>query len=327
MPGHDIIVMGASAGGVESLADLVPTLSKNLAASVFVVVHVAPQSRNLLPAILQKSTALKVSAPEDKTPIEPGRIYIARADHHMLLEEGTIRIIRGPKENRHRPAIDPLFRSAAWVYGPRVVGVVLSGALDDGTAGLWAIKTCGGVTIVQDPAEAIQPDMPRNALDNVEVDHCLKLDAIGPLLNDLAAQPVRQPNTHTHKEINVENGFTTMENDIKDMNQLGHPSAFTCPSCRGALWELREGQLVRYRCHTGHAFSSESLLAEQSEAIEDALFSAVRALEEKATAMRSLAGRFTGRLPRQESEYKEKAQALDQSADVIRDLIANQKTD
>src|SRR5947199_9158576 len=177
MSGHDIIVVGASAGGVEALVTLARSLKRNLQAAVFVVLHMPAQSPSLLPEILGRAGPLKAVQATDDMQIEPGHIYVAPPDQHMLMELGKVRVVRGPKENRHRPAVDPLFRSAALAYGPRVIGVILTGALDDGTAGLQAVKRRGGITIVQDPDEAFYPGMPLSALQHVQVDYTLPLAA------------------------------------------------------------------------------------------------------------------------------------------------------
>ncbi|HLW68563.1 MAG TPA: chemotaxis protein CheB, partial [Gemmataceae bacterium] len=185
MPNHDIVTIGASAGGVQALRNFVNRLPKDLPVAIFVVLHVPPQWPSQLAQILTKSGPLPALAPEDHARIEPGHIYVATPDKHLLVEPDEIRVIRGPRENRHRPGVDPLFRSAAWAYGPRVVGVVLSGTLDDGASGLWAIKSCGGIAVVQDPADAIFPEMPTNAMMNVQVDHCLPVDDIATLIAKL----------------------------------------------------------------------------------------------------------------------------------------------
>ncbi len=186
MPEHDIIVVGASAGGVEALIILTGALPSNLQAAVFIVLHIPAQSPSLLPDILNRAGSLKVVSATDNAEIEYGHVYVAPPNFHLLVESEHIRVVSGPKENRHRPAIDPLFRSAATAYGSRVMGVILTGSLDDGTAGLQAIKICGGVAIVQDPQEALFPSMPMSALANVQVDYTLPLAQIGPLLGSLS---------------------------------------------------------------------------------------------------------------------------------------------
>ncbi len=219
-----------------------------------------------------------------------------------------------------------MFRSAAWAYGPRTVGVVLTGLLDDGTAGLWAIKTCGGVAVVQDPNEALFPDMPQNALRNVEVDHCLPLAKIPALLMELAHTPVAATRAiHVPQSVKSETEFAMMEGDMSDMAKLGAPSVFTCPSCRGALWEMHEGNLLRYRCHTGHALSQESLFAEQSEAVENALYSAIRALEEKAATSRRMLDFYGDRFPGQTERLQSQLLESESAADTIRHMLMDER--
>jgi two-component system chemotaxis response regulator CheB len=321
MSGHDIIVVGASAGGVETLQKLVALLPADLPASVFVVQHTSPHARSQLPEILTRRGPLPASFARDREEILLGRIYVAPANCHLLIEPGVLRVVRGPRENRHRPAIDPLFRSAAWAYGPRVVGVVLTGYLDDGTAGLWAIKTCGGVTIVQAADDALHADMPRNAARAADVDHSLPVSEIAPLLDRLAREPAR-PNGIRKPPVSLETEieFAKMDRDISDMNGIGTLSPFTCPACRGALWELREGEdVLRYRCHTGHAFSSESLVTDQTVAIEDALYSALRAVEEKSAVLRRLGERHASHAG---GDYETRARELDQTAEILRSMLA-----
>ena len=321
MANHDIIVIGASAGGVETLKILVAMLPRDLPAAIFVVVHTSPESPNLLPAILGRAGNLPAGSPEDGDLMERGRIYVARPDHHLLVEPNRIRVVRGPKENRHRPAVDPLFRSAAWAFGPRVIGVVLSGTLDDGTAGLWAVKTCGGIAVVQDPEDALYPGMPASAMTYVRVDHCVPLSRLGPLLVKLAHEPARDAGpTAAADKLSLENEFAKLEGEVDAMKALGTPSAFTCPTCQGSLWESQDGNLLRYRCHVGHAFSPESLMAEQSETVENALWSSLRALEEKAAMYRRLAERMSVK-----TRFEDKARALDASAQVIKGLLASNK--
>jgi len=293
MSGHDIIVVGTSAGGVEALQTLVRDLPSNLPAAIFVVVHIPAESRSLLPRILSRAGPLPASHPEDGAEIERGHIYIAPPDQHLLIEKSIVRVVRGPKENRYRPAIDPLFRSAALAYGPQVVGVVLTGGLDDGTAGLLTVKRQGGIAVVQDPQDALYPSMPQSAMDHVQVDYCLPITAIGALLTRLAFETVedgraRQISLTLEKEVRN----AAMEtNALNDHEQVGKPSAFSCPECGGVLWELEDGSLLRFRCRVGHAFSSESVLAEQTEALEKSLWAALKTLDEKVSLSRRMAER------------------------------------
>jgi two-component system, chemotaxis family, protein-glutamate methylesterase/glutaminase len=284
MAGHDIIVVGASAGGVEALTEFVGTLPGNLPAAVFIVLHIPAQSPSQLPKILNRFAFLEAIHPEDGMKIEYGYIYVAMPDHHMLIEQGKVRIVHGPKENRHRPAIDPLFRSAAKVYGPRVVGVVLTGSRDDGTAGLLAIKRCGGIAVVQDPNEALYPSMPTSALENVEIDYTLPLADIGPLLERLAREEVQGEGGSPVAE-DMEMEIRQDEADTTIMNSEAHvgmPSPFSCPGCGGVLWEIQDGELLRFRCRVGHGFSIESMMDEQAVVLESALWVAMKTLQESA---------------------------------------------
>src|SRR4051812_7572330 len=233
MAKKDIVVVGASAGGMQALEAMAAGLPPDLNAAVFVVWHLAPGVRSMLPIVLSRASGLPAAYPKDGDPIEPGRIYVAPNDHHLLLERGYVRVAKGPKENRFRPAIDPLFRSAAYVYSTRVTGVVLSGALDDGTAGLWAIKMRGGTAVVQDPAEAVHRSMPLSALDNVTIDHTLPAREIGQLLGRLAREPAApepilaaEARSRMEAEIKI-----AREGDsrIENIQQYGELSPFTCP--------------------------------------------------------------------------------------------------
>lgn len=305
MPAHDIFVIGASAGGVEALTRLVRTLPANFRGSLFVVLHLPSESPSLLPQILTHVGQLKASHPVDGEQIKQSHIYAAPPDHHMLIEEEYIRVIRGPKENRHRPAIDPLFRSAARSYRERAVGIVLSGMLDDGTAGLMAIKRCGGLAIVQEPSEALYPSMPQSACEHVKIDYCLPVDTIGPLLISLASEPVQErPPDLAGKALDKEVRIVEMETDgFNEQAQVGKPSVFSCPECGGVLWEIKDGDFLRFRCRTGHAFSAESALAEQAEAVDKALWNALKTLDEKASLAAQLAKQAQERGNAQSARY------------------------
>ena len=284
MATKDIVVVGASAGGMHALEKLVAGLPRDLPAAVFVVWHLSPGVRSVLPKVLARAGPLPAEHARDGDAIRPGRIYIAPNDHHLLLERGYVRVTKGPKENRFRPAVDPLFRSAAYIYSTRAVGVVLSGALDDGTAGLWAIKLRGGTAIVQDPADAMQRSMPVNALDNVEVDHQLPAAQIGPLLARLTREPASpEPLLEAPERQKMEAEIKIareLDARVENILQFGELSPFTCPECHGVLSMFREGPLVRFRCHTGHAMSSGTLLEAGTEQVEQRLFDAVRLLDE-----------------------------------------------
>src|SRR5262245_54852825 len=229
--GRDIVVVGASAGGLQALQRLVSLLPADFPAAIFIVQHTGPEGGTFVPEILNRHGPLPAFTPRDKAPIAQGRIYVAPPDRHMLVENDKVRVVRGPPENRHRPAIDPLFRSAAWAYGPRVVGVILSGYLDDGTAGLWAVKSCGGIAVVQDPLDAVHPDMPRNAALEIDVDYSLPVAEIAPLLVRLSREKIEAGDFPRPESLKTEIEFAKMHRDITDMSSLGNLSAFTCPTC------------------------------------------------------------------------------------------------
>jgi two-component system, chemotaxis family, protein-glutamate methylesterase/glutaminase len=325
VPGHDIVTIGASAGGVEALTRLVRDLPADLPASIFVVLHVPAHGVSLLPQILSRKGPLSARHPTDGERIEIGRIYVAPPDLHMLIKDGRVRLSVGPRENGHRPAVDPLFRSAAAAYGPRVVGVILSGILDDGTAGLMAVKERGGSTIVQHPDEALYAGMPRSALENVEVEHSLPVAQIAPLLTSLAHTPVEHGanNPMPDDELELESEIAAFDLDsIQEEPRPGTPSGFACPDCGGSLFELRNGEMVRFRCRVGHAWSPTSLLAEQSEAFEYALWTAFRALEERAVLATRLADRMMKKGQKRAAvRFREQAEQLRLRAGLIRQVL------
>jgi two-component system chemotaxis response regulator CheB len=263
MAGHDVIVIGASAGGVEALSQLVAQFPSDLAASIFIVLHTAPDSPGLLAQILDNRGPLRATIPADGEPIEPGVIYVAPPDRHLLVKPGHMHLTRGPRENRSRPAIDVLFRSAAIAYGPRVVGVILTGLLNDGVVGLLAVQRCGGVTVAQDPADATYPDMPHNALKVVAADYVLPLAEMGAVLARLAGEPAPAA-APAPLDIVAEARFAERGVEMSDGEvQLGQATSLSCPECNGPLQRLENDAVHRYRCHVGHAYTAESLAADQ----------------------------------------------------------------
>lgn len=325
MPGHDIIVVGASAGGVEALTYLVKHLPPDLNAAILIVLHVPAHATSVLPSILERAGNLPVSHAKDNEAISPGRIYVAPPDYHLLVKPGYIHLSRGPRENSHRPAIDPLFRTAARAYGRRVVGVVLTGVLDDGAAGLKAVKMRDGVAVVQHPDDAMYSGMPRSAIANVDdIDHILPLSEIPDALVVLANTPVSaEPEKPVSQEMEIESELAGMNMTVLNQDERpGKPSSFACPDCGGTLWDLSEGDLLRFRCRTGHAFSSETLLAKQSDALEDALWIALRALEEKSSLSRRMAQRMGDRNQTLSAKrLEQEAQDAQQQAALIRDVL------
>jgi len=276
-----MIVIGTSAGGLAALRILVGNIPETINAAVFIVLHTAPDGPGLLPRLLQPVTSLQIAHARDKEPIRRGRVYVAPPNHHLVIAGEQVLITNGPRENFARPAIDPLFRSAALEYGARVIGVVLTGRLDDGSAGLWAIKERGGIAIVQDPRDAEYAQMPQNALTHVRVDHCVPLAEIGPLLGRLAEKSLPSGVSTMPKGLELETRIAKEERVSKrELLQLGDPSVFTCPECHGALLQLKHSPVLRFRCHTGHAFSLQSLLSELNTQIESNLWTAIRSIEE-----------------------------------------------
>ncbi|MCA1617842.1 MAG: chemotaxis protein CheB [Acidobacteria bacterium] len=323
MPGRDIVVVGTSAGGVEALRELVGGLPADFPGSVFIVMHTAPDSPGVLAQILARAGKLPAAAASNRERVRPGRVYVAPPDMHLLLEPGLMRLTRGPKENRFRPAVDPLFRSAAAVYGPRVTGVILTGGLDDGTSGLWAVKRLGGVAVVQDPEEAFMPSMPQSALEQVEVDYTLPLAEIAPLLSRLAGTSVaEQGGYEVPEELNIEVKIA-MEDNARDLGlaRLGSPSVFTCPECHGTLLQLKENDRPRYRCHTGHAYSSDSLLSELTESVEDTLWSAIRSIAESAMLMRHMAEHVGESDAPAAARFLEKAREAERRGEIVRRAV------
>lgn len=275
-----IVVIGASAGGVDAICSLAAALPAGFAAAVFVVLHIGAH-RSELPWLLNQAGPLKACHPKDGDPIQAGRIYVAPPDHHLVVEPGHMRLTRGPRENWARPAIDPLFRSAARAYGPGVIGIVLTGGLNDGTAGLHEIKERGGTTVVQDPGDAVNPSMPRSALEHVAVDHCLPLAGIPALLARLVAKP------------GVRGAWDT-EGGMTAEYKLDDPVAVTCPDCGGALLRTELGTLTQFRCHIGHVYTAEVMVAAQFAALEWDLEAAMRALSERGELCRQMADKAAG---------------------------------
>jgi two-component system chemotaxis response regulator CheB len=285
-----IVVIGASAGGVTALSTLVGGLPPDLDAAVFIVMHIAPETPSRLQDILGRCTTLPVSAAIDSEPIRAGRIVVASADRHLMLDQDRVRVTRGPKESRSRPAIDVLFRSAAAAHGPRVIGVVLTGALDDGTAGLWAIKDRGGIALVQDPKDAEHPSMPESAIRHVHVDRVLPIEGMANEIVSWLKKPVssRVDSSVPHR-MEVENLIAREGNGLQAGSmEIGIPSKYTCPACHGVLVEIEEGSILRFRCHTGHAFSLKTLLADVNAAIDTGLWDTLRAVEERILLLKRL---------------------------------------
>jgi two-component system chemotaxis response regulator CheB len=286
MPPPAIVVIGASAGGVAPLLDLVAALPTDLPAPVCVALHVGVRA-SILPELLRRRGSLPANHARHGEPLRPAQIYVAPPDHHLLVNPHTVQLSRGPREHHARPAIDPLFRTAALHWRERAVGVVLSGALDDGCAGQAAIKACGGTVVVQDPATAFDPSMPRSVLSNVSVDHCVGPKALGPLLAQLVGQ-ARAPGI-VPDQLRQEQAASEGTAALNHLDRIGKPSTLTCPECGGGLWEINDARPLRFRCHTGHAYSVRSLDDAQKDASEQAGQAQIRLLQEREMLLRRMA--------------------------------------
>ena len=330
MAGHDIIVVGASAGGVEAITDLARQLPADLPAAVLVTLHFPSSGTSVLPRILRRAGRLPAEHARNGEPIVCGRIYIAPPDFHLLAMRGRIHVVRGPRENGYRPAIDPMFRSAAAAFGPRVIGVVLTGNLDDGTSGLLVVKRRGGIAVVQDPDEAPFPSMPQSAIDHVDVDHVTPIREMGRLLEKLARTPVDSTLEGAMAgDAEHETEYSSL--DLQAIEQTdqhpGEPAMYGCPDCGGTLWMVREGDFVRYRCRVGHGWSSEALLARQAEQLDAALWTALRALEESASLSRQMAGRARSRENLALADrFSQNAEESARRAEVIREALLQGKS-
>jgi two-component system chemotaxis response regulator CheB len=282
-----LVAIGASAGGLDALRSLLAELPVTFPAAICIVIHTSPESPGVVPQILDRVSRLPVVEASNGQRLESGHVYVAPPDRHLLVEPGRMRVTKGPREHRFRPAIDPLFRSAAQVFGPAAIGVVLTGNLDDGTAGVWTIKTLGGTAVVQHPDDALYPSMPLHASKAVDVDYKVALSRMPSLLVELTSDDPPSPMPasvprHVEVEVNI-----AKEHDPRDagLEHIGKPSPYACPACHGVLLEIEEERRIRFRCHTGHAYSLDSLLAMMNESIEHATSAAVRSLEEASLLM------------------------------------------
>lgn len=294
MAHRDLVVIGASAGGVEALQQILRQLSPDFDAAVLIVLHTSNHAGSVLPRILERAGTLPVSQPADGETIQHGHVYVAPPDYHMIVEGDLIRVIQGPRENLHRPAIDPLFRSAAAAYGQRAIGVILTGALDDGTSGLMVLAARGGTAIVQDPQSAMFASMPASALEQVPEAEVLPLPDIAARLEELVGEALPEQRQTRSRDDLAAKEIKIAELDMSELekeNHPGRPSAFACPDCGGVLWEIEDSGFLRFRCRVGHAFTARHLGAEQRHAIETALWAALRALEESASLYRRMADR------------------------------------
>jgi|SRR5215469_5363330 len=326
MAKRDLVAIGASAGGLEALQSLLGALPADFDAAVLVVLHTSKHAGSLIPQILQRAGKLPVLEPEDGTVIEKGRVYVAPPDFHMIVEGDELRVVQGPRENLHRPAIDPLFRSVAASYGQRAIGVILTGLLDDGTSGLMIVRAEKGEAVIQDPDSAMFSAMPRSALDQVPDAYVLPLIEIPDLLVRLVAQDLperEQAKTIQSYDAGKETRISELNmSEIENEDRLGRPSAFGCPDCGGVLWEIEQDGFLRFRCRVGHAYTARHLDAEQRHAIETALWAALRALEESSSLYRRIAERAeNANQGRAAEQFQNRASNTDENARTLRDFL------
>lgn len=320
MPASRIVVIGASAGGIEAITAVLAGLPPDFPAAVFVVLHSGAPSAAPLSSLLGRAGALPAAVAVDDEPVEPGRVYVAPPNRHLVLEDGRVSVQFGPRHHGFRPAVDPLFNSAAEAWGSNAAGVILSGALADGSAGLAAIKNAGGMTLVQDPEEALVEWMPLSAIRAIEVDAILRAREIGARLASWADETramtrlkgdQRKPSKGgqaTSTEINLSAG----------LSERGTPSALSCPECGGALWEIDEQGVPQYACHLGHRFGEESLSALLDERAEAAMWSAVRVLRERSSLRRKMAQDAVARgMPTAAGIWRNDAEEADGQAHAI----------
>jgi two-component system chemotaxis response regulator CheB len=315
-----VVAVGASAGGIEALRNLVGALPADFPAAVLVVLHLPTHGTSVLPQILDRAGGLPAVQATDGLPLAGGQIYVAPPDCHLLVSKGGICLEHGARVNGHRPAVDPLFRSVADAYGVHGAGVVLSGVLDDGTAGLMAIKQSGGMTLAQDPADALYDMMPRTAIEVVAPDHIGTAAELGrvlaanaaPLPPDLPATDTRGPGEHL---VEVDRGSS-------DDPQPGVVTGLTCPECNGAIWLDESQAVLRFACRTGHAYGSESFAAAQNDRVEAALWTALRTLEERVALYRRMAARQRqGGNIRMSERWALRAESAVEHAFVLREVI------
>ena len=302
-----LIVVGTSAGGMPALVEFVAHLPATIPAAILVVQHFAPDSDGQhLVDRLARHTALPCRLPSDGELLQAGILYLAPPDRHLLAKDGSVPhllVTKGPRENHYRPAADTLFRSAAVAYGPRAVGIVLTGMLHDGTAGLEFIKRCGGIAIVQDPNEAKFPSMPESALHNVDVDYVVPLSQMAALLDEITHSPGPQRQPNIPEDLRQEAAIAErVVGDTTAVANLGHLVPITCPDCGGNLWEVNHGKVLRYRCHTGHAFTADGLLHNSQQQLEETLWVALRMMEERKNLLAGMAARGASAYPAQQEE-------------------------
>lgn len=324
MAKHNIVVIGASAGGVQAIKKLAAGLPADLPAAIFIATHLPNFGKSIIPEIIDQAGELPARHAVNDEPIKLGCIYVASPGHHLMVEKSHVRVTSGPTENGFRPAIDVLFRSAARTHGRRVIGVVLTGLLDDGTAGLLAVKRYGGIAIVQDPEDAMHPDMPRSALTYAEPDYCLPLDEIAPALvrlvqNDSNPESGGGPSGRTEPMDRMEENLEEME----EGDAPEGPALSACPACGGVVLELRDGNMLQFQCRVGHRYSPESLLAQHAENVDTAMWVALRSLEEHAALSKRMANHWrVMESERIAAGFDKRAAEAERNAELLRKVLS-----
>src|SRR4051794_14038469 len=317
-----IVVIGPSPGGPDALRTIVANLPADFPAPIAIVMHTSAGSPGVLAGILGRAGPLPAISVTGVEPLNPATIYVAAPDYHLIVEPRRIRATRGPKENRFRPAIDPLFRSAAQVYGPGAVGVILTGNLDDGVAGLWTLKQLGGTAIVQDPADALCASMPESALRQVRVDHCVPVAEIAPLLAAAVTESRGRGEFAVPDDTRIEVDIAKERHPLDaGLEAIAEPSSYACPECHGVLLRLKADGPARFRCHTGHAYSAESLMAEVDDKVDEALWNAIRALEEAALLWARVSPLLAHRGSAAQTAHGQYADDSRRYADVLRQIV------
>jgi len=318
-----VVVVGSSAGGLTALTELISQLKEGMNAAIFIVMHLSRKGiGDFLVHRLQQYTSLPCAIGTNDQPIKKGHVYIAPPNQHLLLKENRMIIGKGPEENRWRPSIDVLFRSAAVAYGNHAIGIILTGLLDDGTAGMWAIKNCGGTCVVQDPNEAEYPEMPLSVLSHIEADYCISLSEMGFTLQELTknglAKKIEIPE-HIAKEAMIAEKTAT---GIDVLNGFAPQTVYACPDCGGAMWTLAQEGITRYRCHIGHAYTENDLLLKQASNLESTLWVALRMMEDRKNLLNKLANSTENRgATSLASVHKEKATALREHIDKLKEIL------
>lgn len=289
---RNIIVIGASAGGIPAVNAVIQEFPEDLDAAIVVVLHVSRKSNSTnIAKSFQRNTSLTCRVASNEMPLRKGHLYVAPPEQQLMIKNNSLRLTNGPHENKYRPSIDVLFRSAAVHYGNRSIGIILTGLFEDGTSGMHAIKRSGGICMIQDPAEAEYSDMPRSVLNKIKVDYQAKLKEMPEIIKNIVNDPL-PPEIPVPRELQIEAYITEkMMSDINDMKKIGDKSDFTCPDCGGGLWELKNDPLHRYRCHTGHVFTEKILHDLQDQNIEETIWVSIRMLEEKENLLLLMARR------------------------------------